>query len=129
LEHVDGQAEAAVLLGDVAREVAVLEQQLLPVQRLLARLLAAPSGLGRQMAVLGDEGPHLALQREVFLRIGQLHALLAPCRFLRWLRERCHADRAATRRRAAWLVGQFQFSDTSSICLNVKSAGVSRPYT
>ena len=76
LEHVEGQAEAAVLLGNAAGEIAVLQKQLLPIERLGAGLLPPAAWLWREVAVLGDEGPHLALQRSVLFRVGQLHA---PC--------------------------------------------------
>src|SRR6516165_1577740 len=72
-QDVERQAKTAVLLWDIAREVAVLEQQLLPIEGLLAWPLSSATGFGRQVAVRGDEGAHLALQRPIVLRIGQLH--------------------------------------------------------
>src|SRR5262249_22038886 len=73
-QDVERQAKTAVLLWDSACEVAVLEEQLLPIEGLLARPLSSATGFRRQVAVLGDERAHLALQRLIVLRIGQLHA-------------------------------------------------------
>ena len=71
-----GGAEAAVLLRDGAGEVAVLEQQRLPVQRLAVGPLAAAARPRRAAAVLGDEAVHLVAQRAVLFRQRQIHGHL-----------------------------------------------------
>ena len=74
--HVGLRAEAAVFARNGAADIAVLHQQLLPVQRLLVRPLASAAELRRLVAVLADEGAHFGLQGAVFVGQAQVHRVL-----------------------------------------------------
>ena len=73
LQDIELQTKAAVLTGNIASKITVLEEQLLPVERLGARLLPAAAGLWREVSMPGNEGTHLGLQGPVFFGVGQLH--------------------------------------------------------
>ena len=77
-QHVGFGAEAAVFARNGARDVAVIHQQLLPVQRLLVRPLPPAAELRRFVAVLADERAHLVLQRPMLVGQAQIHGVPFP---------------------------------------------------
>jgi len=73
LDHIRFGAVAAVLFGDRTGEIAPLQQERLPVQRLPVGALAAAPGLGRQVPFLGCELAHFLLECFVAVGVFQIH--------------------------------------------------------